>query len=79
MIWRRSRPSNLALEQLQADLLSMGMESVRLQCLSKELLLEGSVPSYEAKREVTSRVASFRWPVRNCLRIVPGEEVSIAE
>ena len=77
MIWHRSRLSNTAIERLRAELLTMGIESVRFQLVNNELLMEGWVPSYAVKRLVLTRVASLRYPVRNCLRITPGEELTI--
>ncbi|HEX5369233.1 MAG TPA: hypothetical protein VFY10_07445 [Dehalococcoidia bacterium] len=53
-----------------------GIESVRLRLVNKELLIEGWVASYEVKRLVLQRVAVLRLPIRNCLKIAPGEELS---
>ncbi len=45
---------------------------LRLTRVGAELVLEGHVTSYEAKRRIGEAARSAGVPVRNCLRVVPG-------
>jgi hypothetical protein len=47
---------------------------VHLSLVGRELIMEGSVPSYEAKRKIESMARSLGLAVRNCIRVTPGAE-----
>ena len=51
-----------------------GLDSVRLRILSREIILEGSVPSYELKCKVEKQARGAGFSIQNCLRVVPGVE-----
>jgi hypothetical protein len=60
------------LAQLVISLHGQEFESVRLRELGNELLLEGSVTSYELKSKIEAAARSAGLYVQNRLRIIPG-------
>jgi hypothetical protein len=64
-----------ALSELSELMLSLEPEEaqlVYLRAIDDHVVLEGSVPSYEAKYRIESLAQSAGIPIKNCLRIVPG-------
>jgi hypothetical protein len=64
-----------ALSELSELMLSLEPEEVQLvylRAIDDQVVLEGSVPSYEAKYRIESLAVSAGVPIKNCLRIVPG-------
>ena len=47
-------------------------ESVHLSLEGHELVMEGRVPSYEAKRRMVNAAREFGFEIQNCLRVTPG-------
>jgi hypothetical protein len=45
---------------------------VRFSLIGGQVIVEGSVPSYEAKRKIDNVAAELGVPIENCLRIIPG-------
>jgi hypothetical protein len=47
-------------------------ESVRFNLEGHELVMEGRVPSYEAKCRMVNAAREFGFEIQNCLRVTPG-------
>ena len=60
--------------RLLSSLHLQGLDSVRLSVLGREIILEGSVPSYELKCKVEKEARGAGLSIQNCLRVVPGVE-----
>jgi len=69
-----SEPKELEiyLAQVQLSLHLEAFDSVRLSLIEGQVLLEGSVPSYEAKCKIERDALTEGYRVQNCLRIVPA-------
>ena len=70
-------PSGQQQSKIARLLLSLhlqGLDSVRLSVLGRQIILEGSVPSYELKCKVEKQARGAGFSIQNCLRVVPGVE-----
>ena len=56
---------SLNLDELSAD-------SVRFRLMGSKLLIDGSVPTYEAKRRIEAAARAAGYKIDNWLRVVPG-------
>ena len=75
MTARTIDPSGQQQSKIARLLLSLhlqGLDSVRLRILSREIILEGSVPSYELKCKVEKQARGPGFSIQNCLRVIPG-------
>jgi len=50
----------------------LGLDSVRVTVVGREIVLEGNVESYELKCKAGESVRQDGFSIQNCLRIVPG-------
>lgn len=58
------------------------LQRVHLRLLGEQVVLEGSVPTYDMKCKIEALATQAGIPIQNCLRIIPGardlKAVSIA-
>lgn len=48
------------------------MRSVHLRQIGKQVVLKGSVPTYDAKCKIEALALQAGIPIQNCLRVIPG-------
>jgi hypothetical protein len=67
--------SSRYLAKLSELILALGPDEVQhihLSLLDAQVVVEGRVPSYEAKCNIEALATQAGVPIQNCLRVVPG-------